>query len=513
MSTGLKSCYIKEQKRYTLSELQSILDMTEDETIEYAKKLKEYNILKMVRASKEQKDLSELLDSDIETAPVKKGDSEYLYVSTYVGVIVINNRTIRCFPKYLHHSGMNDVRLDAVSMAYASEEIKRIIPVIRKYKKAKNQTLQIFNDYNDSSSKKNPNNLDLMLYLLDDYLESGLYSSTEVIYECNGPGDISWNRTIDNTCPVMSRSRRPLYLDLQTRRSISDEDNYFRRLHACIITTISQTLEEEDLLDLLGYPSIDLTDEELVSFADDNNRNFSYALHLLDNELCVQFNTCKQMVLKAMSLYLKNLKGEDTDSSLMMYGTGSFNLVWQDVCSGILKNALGNSLKMLGLNLPDGADYTSYYKLKDIISRPNWILTDDGSEHVASETVEPDTIAVTGKNFIIFDAKYYIPNFEANPPYGQPGVESVVKQYMYQLAYRDLIETNHLKVTNCFLLPTEGETAVNLGHVELAFIQNLALKTPIAEIQVIYVPARVAYEHYLSDIPLEITDLGLKTTA
>ena len=42
-----------------------------------------------------------LVDEDIEIADVEVGENEYLYVFTFVGVITIEGRVLKCYPKYL----------------------------------------------------------------------------------------------------------------------------------------------------------------------------------------------------------------------------------------------------------------------------------------------------------------------------------------------------------------------------------------------------------------------------
>ena len=99
------SKFVREQKRYTQSELCSVLECSETEVIRYIRKLKEYGVLKAVKASDLQRDLSELQEEDIEIADVKIGENEYLYVFTFVGVIVVSGRALKCYPKYLLSKG------------------------------------------------------------------------------------------------------------------------------------------------------------------------------------------------------------------------------------------------------------------------------------------------------------------------------------------------------------------------------------------------------------------------
>ena len=46
---------------------------------------------------------------------------------------------------------------------------------------------------------------------------------------------------------------------------------------------------------------------------------------------------------------------------------------------------------------------------------------------------------------------------------GQPGIESITKQYLYQLAYQPFVEAHQIDtVRNCFLMPTSSAEIVVL---------------------------------------------------
>ena len=108
---------------------------------------------------------------------------------------------------------------------------------------------------------------------------------------------------------------------------------------------------------------------------------------------------------------------------------------------------------------------------------------------------------------MIFDAKYYCIQLECGKPLrGQPGVGDVTKQYLYQLAYQDFIDKNHIReVKNCFLMPTEQVDVVKLGTASLSILRSLGL----ADIQIRLLPAVKMYDLYLNRKPLGISTLEL----
>lgn len=91
--------FVREQQRYTQKDLCRILECSEEKAIPLIRKLKEFGVLKAVRASDNQRDMSELLDEDIEVADVEAGEDEYYYVFTFVGVIVVAGRVHEMLPE------------------------------------------------------------------------------------------------------------------------------------------------------------------------------------------------------------------------------------------------------------------------------------------------------------------------------------------------------------------------------------------------------------------------------
>lgn len=110
-------------------------------------------------------------------------------------------------------------------------------------------------------------------------------------------------------------------------------------------------------------------------------------------------------------------------------------------------------------------------------------------------------------HFIIFDAKYYNANLKKGiTPSGQPGIDSITKQYLYQVAYQKFIEEHEFtSVENCFLLPTDHFYIEDKGEVKLEMLENLGLQN----IKIRFIPATLAYNLYLSEKKMGIEELKL----
>lgn len=135
----MNSEFVREQKRYTKKDICRIMNCTEEKAIPLIRKLKEAGVLKTVRATEIQRDLSDLFDEDIEVADVEEGADEYLYVFTFVGVIIVSGCVLKCYPKYL-------LKTDA-----PGKELQQLLKVLEKYN-SKEQIVKIFNDSSESSA-------------------------------------------------------------------------------------------------------------------------------------------------------------------------------------------------------------------------------------------------------------------------------------------------------------------------------------------------------------------------
>lgn len=477
--------FVREQKRYTQKDLCRILRYSEEKAIPLIRKLKEFGVLKAVKASDIQKNMADLLDEDIEVADVEVGENEYLYVFTFVGVIVVAGRVLKCYPKYLLHANE------------PTHELQQVMKVLEKYN-SKEQIVRMFNDSSESSSF---NLLAVILFLLQDYFENNVYSNTEDIIESNGSGEILWDKTINETFTMLS-DNRPYYVELQTRKRVTNDFDYFKRLHECVLTMASMELKDAKLLDLFEMDEVNLTDEELDDFGDKE-----YILYKIEKELNIQFNTRKQLVLKTMYAYIYQRGSLFDIDCLSLFGTNSFNLVWEKICADIMDNQLDVPLGAIKLPVPLKDGYDRKKKLFELIEKPLWTATGK----TAKDTLIPDLISICKIDgqyqFIIFDAKYYNAHLEKGiAPTGQPGIESVIKQYLYQLAYQKFIDEHEFSaVKNCFLLPTENSEIEDKGEVRMDILSNLGLQG----IKTRLIPADMAYDLYLLGRKIDIYTLRL----
>lgn len=487
------SSYAREQKRYTKNELKSIFSLDEAGVEKFIKSLKAYGVLKSVKNSITQLEMSDLLDEDIEITDETAVSGDCLYVFTYVGVITLGSRVIKVYPKYLLSKTEEPVA-----------EMKQVIKVLEKYSNSEEQIINIFNGDGDNRSY---NILAVILFLLKDYYEYGIYTNSEDVVEVNGEGEILWAKSIDESF-AMIEDNRPYYVELYTGKTVEDDRDYFKRLHESVITECSKQLKNAKLDVLFDIDVVELSEEAIHDFGDKD-----YILERLHKELNIQFNTRKQILLKTIYTYIsQDRRMLEKNDGISMFGTTAYHAVWEKVCAVVFDNKLNTTLGQLKMSVPLAEKFRSKSKeaLINIIEKPKWKGI-NMEELDASETLIPDLISIPQIGevdyFLIFDAKYYNIQLERGKSLrNNPGVGDVTKQYLYQLAYHDFIKAHNIAVVkNCFLMPTEKNEIIKKGTVRMPMLEALGLEN----IQIRLIPATRIYDYYLNQSKIDIRVLEL----
>ena len=489
----MKPSYFREQKHYSLIDIQRKLCVPEEKCKQLLGILKKYGVVKTVDRNKpEYEDLSDL---DVILSDVSD-NSQVAYKFSFVGVILVENSVFCCYPKYIDN---ND---------YPEQELKTVLDVIRKYDSQE----QLIHLYNGSDENKVFNRMAVGLYLLHDYFDNGIYTNQQTIIEINGEGEILWDNTINETFAFIKKNT-PYYVELQTVNTLSNELDYFKLLNECILTMCSNELKEAGLLSLFDLAEVELSGQKLEDFGDAN-----YIKHRLEKEIQTQYVTKKQILLKTLYTFISEISSNETSNSFSLYGTNSFNLVWEKACSEIFESVRDTSFKELkkrkiiddrpiknpnyDLELDNpGKEYLSDSKqLKDLIEQITWIFNEHAVK--AAETLEPDIISILDKGFYILDAKYYIINIDENGIHQQPGIQDIVKQFAYHRAFCNFInEYKFETVNNAFLVPQTSSNTIDdnfhiAGEAKLKLMQYYTLK-PLSPIQIVELKPSFVYKHYL----------------
>ena len=478
MSNG----YFRELQQYSVKDISDnlgILDVAI--TKKLIGKLRKNSVLKAVSRSKTEYDK---VDETNEFIGDVDSDFKVAYVFNYVGIIIVDKYVIKCYPKYIRHSDEPE------------DEFKTILKVLQKAN-SDNPVLDLSSGGNAFSQE----GIALKLYILNEFYQRGLYIKEKESSEDNGEGEILWDETLEEQSYCIGGNI--FHLPLKTLLIEEDED-YFTNLHKCVLSQISRELEENGMNKLFGLTSLYLTPISLADFD-----SVEHILYMLEREVREQYVTWKRALLKALQSYVVTNKMEKSGGRFELYGTNAFHVIWENVCKKIFRDCLDLPLKSLPATLSELYSKKKNYRLIDIIEKPIWYGVRENVYVNANKTFKPDLIGIYSSEnqgvheFWIFDAKYYYYAFEKKKNseeyiiIGQPGVEDIAKQYMYEIVFRDFIKAQGYVMThNIFLTPTEEQTYY-FGNVRIDSLErfnNEKLKT----IEVVKINADDAYKLYLN---------------
>lgn len=495
MVNSVYSAFFREQRPYSFDEIKNSLKITDDDFVkDLIRTMKSYNILRACKS--DLLDYENLSDQDLVFADVKTDSIDTVFVFKFVGIVLLGNVVIKCYPKYVD---IDETKVKEESLILA-------LKALEKYNTNKTQDVSL---YNGDDDKKQFNKLEVALFLLHDYFIHDLYTNQEEIIEINGEGEYLFDKTAEQNMAIL-QDGDPYYVEIFTCRNLDNDSDYFRQIHKCILNECSSDLEKTGLLDIFGLSSVEFAESKLEDFGEKE-----YILNRISSELGNQFITHRQTLLKTLYTFVESEYGNDTNLNLELLGTTSFNLVWEKACGEIFGNVLDskiNRLQKVG-KLPNvkNTKFNVNDKVINLIEKARWELNKKVLETV--ETLEPDIITVDekSKSFYILDGKYYIINTDDSKYiYNQPGIQDVVKQFAYQKTYQDFIkEYEFTSIGNAFLFPQRysfyNETKkniVNSGSVNLDLMQFYAFKL-LAPIRVLELYPKFVFEKYISNMNCE----------
>ncbi|MDS3985874.1 LlaJI family restriction endonuclease [Staphylococcus capitis] len=450
----MENLFFKEGKPYKIEDLMSSFKLDYVKTRELIKNLLNSGVM---RVSKSYSDL-EILLSDISMDNSSLDiEKDVFYFFKYVGAIQItNDYCILIYPKYM---SIASIKKDLINNF---DKFKQLMDVIDKYENKKLQNVAIASDIDDIDDEL----LGIKLSILKDYYEYGLYSKEREEIKLNGDGKVLWNQTI-NRSEAYIFNNVPFYLDVFTLENALEENDIVQLIQRAIITEISVDLDI--LLDVLDFDKVHLSETSLEELG-----SIEMLLNILEIELNNQFVTVRQETIKKMIAYLNNISN-NSDGNVTLVGTRAFNMIWEDVCSEVYGNDLDKTFEELNLLVPDLEILNE--TLKSFVEKPMWYV-----EHqipfVCGSPLRLDGLSIKSQNINIYDAKYYNISFHDKKVLGQPGINDITKQYLYELTFKKIINLNQLKVENQFIMPKDDfvEDGKVIAHVNLEMFNSLGLQ-------------------------------------
>ncbi|MCG1758906.1 LlaJI family restriction endonuclease [Staphylococcus epidermidis] len=449
---------LQELKHYTFNQLkQKFQNINNKNLKKLLSKLKSNSILKSHKSNNSIK-LGKLVDNSNYLTEIDEYDEFKTYTFHYVGILQVSYNTILIiYPKYLSDTSINND-------FYKNNRVKlkQLLKVVENYENRLEQSItnSLFAD------NQMFNSLGAKIQVIKTFLENGLYQKEKIIENKDGNGLILWTKTV-NESTVHLVNDVPIYFEIHARERVIDKDNIIRQLQCSILNQISNNFKT--ILDLLDIPEI-----QFDNVIDIEDYNSLYFIEILETELQNEFINKNRKIIEELLIYLYDYQNE-SENILNLFGTKSFNLVWEDVCRVVYSNHLNHTFRELNLLTPNPQDQDK--KLKNYIEKPKWYDKLNNNIVEQDSTFILDIINVNDNVLNIYDAKYYNIYFDKRSVHSNPGINDISKQFLYQLCFKDIIKKNKLKTHNYFVIPKDDfqEDQTIIGTIEMKLFSDIGL--------------------------------------
>jgi hypothetical protein len=376
-----------------------------------------------LESSLKEEDIQQLLKNGVMSVISNKA----YYSIQFVGLVFLGKKTLAILPKFLEDEDIDKPKT-----------IKLILKVLSTYEKFSDKFKNRDDDYLIVNLESDQvSDFFVANFLLNDFVKNGYYTKSTTTLKKNGEGEISWEKTISDITPILS-NRVPYYFDTYNFNKDNDILNKVILLHKWVIKEFY-----DEFADLLGL-RVNI-DRSIPDIGEIWSQQFINSL--LDKELRTTYSDNKILVLKALKTFF-NKSSFFQKRRTTLFGTRNFQNVWEHICSFVFKN-----------------EYINY---QEEIPRPKWENLLDNKINEEKRTLKPDVIRNFNSYLLILDAKYYNIKFDQKDLIGNPGVEDVVKQLIYEKA---LQTGSGIIKRNAFLFPKKLDIKFNLfGTVKMDFI-------------------------------------------
>lgn len=243
------------------------------------------------------------------------------------------------------------------------------------------------------------------LWLINDYLNNGLYTDKEKVYKRGINGKINWKKTMN--MPFYLCKNKAIYLNTYVEKN-NIEDNVITDIHSyCVGISIKYI---GWLFGNIGVPNNNII-----------NSNLNYYIKILNVEMSNSFDDHKISLLGHLKNVLETFKGND-QSKLKNYGTNQYEYIWEYMVNKVYGNE----------------------NVEKYFPNSTYCLVGFDTNFNAAN-LRPDTILSINNDIYILDSKYYKYGSTKNPLH-LPNTSSIQKQ----ITYGEHINNNFGKVKNIF---------------------------------------------------------------
>jgi len=331
--------------------------------------------------------------------------SGYIEKASFVGLMMAYDKSYVFLPRG------SDLDKQEEHIVNASNTLK----AVEKYSRISKTKIDLFDE---GKGERKLNKLSLILNLLDDFRQNGIYTKRRTINKLNF-GKTDWKKTVNKISPYPSLGGNPVYLDTYGSKKRYFNDCEIAVIHAHVISKLDMSFS------WLVTGNLKPLAPELIDYGLPR-ANSSYQLSQLKNELNQTYSDRDINLLKLLIQYIKSEAG--SDQSNFIVGLSNFHFCWEYMLGQVLKYtvSLNNKLPAPAYIDIDGNVLTANGKSM----RTDIILHDEGSQQC--------TVA---------DAKYYAATTVSNAP----GWSDIVKQLFYEKALSKL--GINWKIKNAFIFP------------------------------------------------------------
>lgn len=325
---------------------------------------------------------------------------------------------------------------DFVGLYVKNGELKISVPKILKFsediKIKKKEIILFLNSINlaktlDKSLLNNTDEIldiswpfDSYIWIIEDFLNNGLYFNREKHYVNANVGKIEWKKTLKNT-PLISNGNL-IYTNFTTSK-INPCDNYITSIYEYCLKVSSERIGW-----LFNF-SIPVEPYQTKSITE--------MIYILKKEIGNTFDDVKRLRFKHMLKILQNSTENLKSFKNYIFGTRNYYYVFEKMIDAFFCGLNGSKKEKFN---PKG----------------NWNL--NGSLNVIpSSNLRPDTIIKYNNILYIIDSKMYKFGYTGNPQH-LPDTTSMQKQ----ITYGDYVATKYHKhkIRNAFVLPFNKELNV-----------------------------------------------------
>lgn len=305
----------------------------------------------------------------------------------------------------------------------------------------------------------------IIIDLIQDFLDYGLYTEFEYINHVRRCGKIDFQQTVKNLKPLYTE-QGPVYLEYITRgKKINDED-IIKAVQVLVLNEIARNLGW-----MLGF-SIVLPPEPVP---------ISLSLSTVSRLRMIRdssYNSRKIRLLNNLILYISSTEKEDEDGKGLFVATGYH--FWESMVSSVLGNVNHSMLK------------------KDFFVKHTYVSRVDRSSMKKMNPLEPDAVYLSDEALVILDAKYY--------SYGKlPTNDDITKQFTYMIKAYHLYGDRKI-VKNIFVLPTKEDS--HFSDFQCMFDKSVPAINEFVPIDVLYINYDKMLNSYISNRKIDIFSIS-----